>query len=152
MSIGLNRQYPSNLHLPYPLSRHFDRAPSPTPSQASSIYSQGTSIDSLGDMPAIDKVRPIYDSSSAPLEDRMKGDWAGTTRTDGPQNRSVQTSPLDHRIEDTVNEEKGSSSSGSSKGKEVEQVRRFPEEEDEEILKESNSRFVLFPIKFREVS
>jgi len=30
--------------------------------------------------------------------------------------------------------------------------RKFPEEEDEEILKESNSRFVLFPIKYREVS
>jgi len=30
--------------------------------------------------------------------------------------------------------------------------RKFPEEEDEEILKESNSRFVLFPIKYREVN
>jgi len=30
--------------------------------------------------------------------------------------------------------------------------RKFPEEKDEEILKESNSRFVLFPIKYREVS
>ena len=36
--------------------------------------------------------------------------------------------------------------------KEVKKERRFPEEEDEEILKESNSRFVLFPIKYREVS
>ena len=30
-------------------------------------------------------------------------------------------------------------------------VRRFPEEEDEDILKESNARFVLFPIRYREV-
>ena len=32
------------------------------------------------------------------------------------------------------------------------EIRRFPEEEDEDILKESNSRFVLFPIRYREVS
>ena len=39
------------------------------------------------------------------------------------------------------------------KGKQKEKVsRRFPEEEDEEILKESDSRFVLFPIRYREVS
>lgn len=31
-------------------------------------------------------------------------------------------------------------------------ARRFPEEEDEELLRESNDRFVLFPIKYREVS
>lgn len=36
--------------------------------------------------------------------------------------------------------------------KEGKSERKFPEEEDEEILKESNSRFVLFPIKYREVS
>lgn len=38
-------------------------------------------------------------------------------------------------------------------GKEVEPVgRRFPEEDDEDILRESSSRFVLFPIKYHEVS
>lgn len=30
--------------------------------------------------------------------------------------------------------------------------RRFPEEEDEDILRETDDRFVLFPIKYREVS
>lgn len=30
-------------------------------------------------------------------------------------------------------------------------TRRFPEEEDEDILRETNDRFVLFPIKYHEV-
>lgn len=30
--------------------------------------------------------------------------------------------------------------------------RRFPEEDDEDILRESSSRFVLFPIRYHEVS
>lgn len=34
---------------------------------------------------------------------------------------------------------------------EVKPTRRFPEEEDEELLRESEDRFVLFPIKYREV-
>jgi hypothetical protein len=29
--------------------------------------------------------------------------------------------------------------------------RRFPEEEDEDLLRESDDRFVLFPIRYREV-
>ncbi len=41
---------------------------------------------------------------------------------------------------------------GKGKGKEKEGMeRRFPEEEDEDILRESNSRFVLFPIRYRAV-
>jgi len=31
-------------------------------------------------------------------------------------------------------------------------ARRFPEEEDEDLLRETDDRFVLFPIKYREVS
>lgn len=89
----------------------------------------------------------MYDSSST-LDDQMKGDWANI-RTNGNQTDNIETS-LDHRIE--IHEDDASSSTGSRKGKEPEEVRRFPEEEDEEILKESNSRFVLFPIKYREVS
>lgn len=30
-------------------------------------------------------------------------------------------------------------------------ARRFPEEEEEDILRETSDRFVLFPIKYREV-
>lgn len=79
----------------------------------------------------------------------MNSDWASTSITNPPQSASTRT-PLDHRIEDNE-DDISSSGSGTGKGKELE-VRRFPEEEDEEILKESNARFVLFPIKYREVS
>jgi hypothetical protein len=37
-------------------------------------------------------------------------------------------------------------------GEMIKSKRRFVEEEDEEILRESNDRFVLFPIKYHEVS
>lgn len=74
----------------------------------------------------------------------MKSDWSNINGDELP---TFQTPPVDHRIAEDSN-----TSSGSGKGKEPENVRRFPEEEDEEILKESNSRFVLFPIKYREVS
>jgi ribonucleoside-diphosphate reductase subunit M2 len=95
-------------------------------------------------MPQINKVRPMYDSSAS-LEDKMGKEWNTTGSAaseeeegmeillDEPTNKSVvaKTAPAD---------------------KEGKSERRFPEEEDEEILRESNSRFVLFPIKYREVS
>lgn len=42
-----------------------------------------------------------------------------------------------------------SQASGSEGGKALQ--RRFSEEEDEDILRESPSRFVLFPIRYREI-
>lgn len=144
MSIGLQRNHTSTLPLPYPLSRHVDRCPSPTPSHSSSIYSQATSVDSIGDIQRINQNRPMYDSSSS-LDDRMKGDWSGMN---GHAESSPRASPVDDRIAAQNNHEK----SVVAKGKEPEVTRKFPEEEDEEILKESNSRFVLFPIRYREVS
>jgi ribonucleoside-diphosphate reductase subunit M2 len=50
-----------------------------------------------------------------------------------------------------------SSTDGSAAGKEKKagldkERKRFPEEEDEAILIETTERFVLFPIKYREVS
>lgn len=53
-------------------------------------------------------------------------------------------------LDDTVKTEVVSKPAAAEKEGKLE--RKFPEEEDEEILKESNSRFVLFPIKYREVS
>jgi len=84
----------------------------------------------------------MYDSSAS--EDKMGKEWNTTGSAaseeeegmeillDEPTNKSVvaKTAPAD---------------------KEGKSERRFPEEEDEEILRESNSRFVLFPIKYREI-
>lgn len=43
-------------------------------------------------------------------------------------------------------------SNSSQEGKDEKKVSpRFPEEEEEDILRETSDRFVLFPIKYREV-
>jgi ribonucleoside-diphosphate reductase subunit M2 len=95
-------------------------------------------------MPQINKVRPIYDSSAS-LEDKMNRDWQstnGSTPSEEEEGMEILLDEPSKRVEPrkTVLAEK-----------EDKMARRFPEEEDEEILKESNSRFVLFPIKYREV-
>ena len=141
MTTSIHRSQP----LPYPLARHVDRTPSPTPSHASSVFSQATSIDSLGEMPQINKVRPMYDSSSS-LENKMGQDWQAS---DGSV-RSEEEEGMEILLDEPVKQELALKKVPEEKDSKVE--RKFPEEEDEEILKESNSRFVLFPIKYREVS
>lgn len=89
----------------------------------------------------------MYHSQSS-LETKMEG--LDTSGPSSSRTAQVQTSPR----EPTIESRRPSSPvrSPSLKGKEVARESKFPEEEDEEILKESNSRFVLFPIKYREVS
>jgi ribonucleoside-diphosphate reductase subunit M2 len=74
-------------------------------------------------MPDIDTLRPIY-AGQADMYPLKAGE--SSTTGAGP---SVQV----------------------EKGKEEKVTRRFPEEEDEDLLRESTDRFVLFPIKDREV-
>jgi hypothetical protein len=87
----------------------------------------------------------MYHSSSS-LEEKMSRDWqisnGGVTAEEGEG--------MEILLDDDV--AKVSPKRSAPIEKEVKEERRFPEEEDEEILKESNSRFVLFPIKYREVS
>ncbi|EIW69085.1 hypothetical protein TREMEDRAFT_31348 [Tremella mesenterica DSM 1558] len=106
-------------------SRSQTRSSSP----ATSIFSQATSVDDLGDMPTIDKIRPIYHSHSS-LES------AGSDWTMGP---------------DVTETGGGISGPGSGGIKKEKAPKRFPEEEDEDLLRESESRFVLFPIRYREI-
>jgi ribonucleoside-diphosphate reductase subunit M2 len=141
MTTSIHRSQP----LPHPLARHVDRTPSPTPSHASSVFSQATSIDSLGEMPQIDKVRPMYDSSSS-LENKMSQDWQTSNGSVG----SEEEEGMEILLDEPSKKEIALKKVPEEKGGKLE--RKFPEEEDEEILKESNSRFVLFPIKYREVS
>ena len=154
MTAIMSRHETPLLSLPQYLGRIRTRSPSPS----SSVCSQATSVDSIGDMPRIDKIRPIYDSSSS-LEDKME--WLGESPAESSRKRlwTPSTHPMNQRnglskstslpsVHKTPN---GSLTNGHGdvKGK---SPRRFPEEEDEAILRESDSRFVLFPIKFREVS
>lgn len=45
----------------------------------------------------------------------------------------------------------GERATDGAKEGEAKASRKFPEEEEEELLRESTDRFVLFPIKYREV-
>lgn len=131
--------------LPYPLTRHFRRSPSPTPSHSSSICSQATSIDSMGDMPRINAIRPMYHSTSS--IEGTEGTTSGPHSTSPSQRLAHMEIRRDHPCRSQA------PSSPKGKGKEIDPTPlKFPEEADEEILQESNSRFVLFPIKYREVS
>ncbi|ORY27499.1 ferritin-like superfamily [Naematelia encephala] len=101
---------------------HRTRSSSPS---SSSICSRATSIDDIADIARINNMRPLYHPSGS-LEDTMEV----------------------LRI-DEIGE---SSKSPQSDGKKIESVKkRFPEEEDEDLLRESDDRFVLFPIKYREI-
>lgn len=154
MSIGLQRHSystSSTVPLPYPLARHVNRrSPSPTPSHSSSICSQATSIDSIGDMPRINQIRPIYHSSSS------IGGEVGGSRREGESSTNLLKGMGRIGISQEQNESSRTAHSPGlekeGKGKEMDHTPKFPEEADEEILQESNSRFVLFPIRYREVS
>ena len=102
-------------------------------SRSSSICSTATSVDAIEDINRINKFRPMYDSSSS-LENQL-----GSVSLESQQ-RAENADP--NAVE-----------GGKGEGKESTVTsRRFPEEEEEDILKETNDRFVLFPIKYREVS
>ncbi|WWC73378.1 uncharacterized protein I206_107345 [Kwoniella pini CBS 10737] len=93
-------------------------------SSTSSHCSTATSIDDINDISRINIFRPMYDSNAS-LEDHLS---------------SITITNANQSSDETV------------KGKEVEKKqRRFPEEDDEDILRESDDRFVLFPIKYREI-
>ncbi len=67
-------------------------------------------------------------------------------KTQNPQNNRSGSSSMDLQLKSmVVNDDRGHD------GEDEDHRKRFPEEEDEEILRESNSRFVLFPIRYREV-
>lgn len=137
---------------PSPLSRSRGgtRSPSPTPS-TSSICSKATSIEDPGDWPKIDQIRPLYDDiHSRRLNDRF-GQMEVLEDADEPseQSRGEGSSRMSQNPPSDKDRSASHDASGTSeKGKEK---RRFPEEEDEDLLRETNDRFVLFPIKYREV-
>lgn len=102
----------------------------------------------------------MYDSSSS-LDEKMARDWLH--QDENRQEHEAESSRMARDRERNQPNQTGSGSpneEGAHGTKEMEGnhgeekvgTRRFPEEEDEDILKESNSRFVLFPIRYREVS
>jgi ribonucleoside-diphosphate reductase subunit M2 len=138
---------------------HTRRSSSPSRSHSSSVCSRATSIDSLGELARIDLLRPIYHTSSGSipvsaehdqnndqdqgLEEVMSRDWLEDeeARRAGESSKMAMEKSRGRPIN-------GRSSSGAPDETDVKENavkrRRF--------LKESNSRFVLFPIRYREVS
>lgn len=86
-------------------------------------------------MPDIDTLRPMFDykASNDGLYPNHSAVKNGESSTSG--RRASQ-----------------SLAAGKEGDGEMKPTRKFPEEEDEDLLRESNDRFVLFPIKYREVS
>ncbi|WVR08350.1 hypothetical protein IAU60_005405 [Kwoniella sp. DSM 27419] len=127
------------LHHPHASSSTHKLGPLITPrktrssSRSSSVCSTASSSDDIGDISRIDNFRPIYDTSSASyLEDRMARVHVE------PQSPSGGT-------------KQAGGATGKGEKQETSPSRRFPEEEEEDLLRESNERFVLFPIKYREI-
>ena len=81
-------------------------------------------------MPNIDQARPIYERLGILILKEGEG----------------------RNYDDRVNSSGAAGVSRAKEDGEVVKPRRFPEEEEEDLLRESNDRFVLFPIKYREVS
>lgn len=129
----------SNFNSSTPNMATLHQAPPPhrkfgTASRSSSVCSSASTEDSLGGISRINDVRPIYNSSNVSLENKTDA-----TRI---------TPPISPRSLGT--ERSDSNKSGKPAG-EDKVTRKFPEEEEEDILRESDSRFVLFPIKYNEV-
>jgi ribonucleoside-diphosphate reductase subunit M2 len=152
---------------PTTLRRLRERSTSPSSSSASP-RSVATSYNDLGDMPSIDQVRPMYErlrgitlDGNGSAEEGM-GDEAhmgagsvphganGSGRGGQSEERS-RTRPRRSSPTGSIERAKGDKEGNEEEGVTV-QKRRFPEEEEEDLLRESNDRFVLFPIKYREVS
>jgi hypothetical protein len=66
-----------------------------------------------------------------------------------PISKQVEEMDLNRKAPSSSSLDETAEKQGDEDTKKV--PRRFPEEENEDILRETNDRFVLFPIKYREV-
>ncbi|WVQ80337.1 hypothetical protein IAT38_002442 [Cryptococcus sp. DSM 104549] len=155
----------------YPPTTRRSRSTSPS---TSSVCSTATSIDSVGDLPRINGIRPMYDASSSPPLDERLGRMSTHDRPRVAQVNLIMTSPIHEKlggpsrpsgrvqggareglakpVEKVEEVEKAEKPEGKEQeGSVAKASRRFPEEEDEDILRESDSRFVLFPIRYHEI-
>lgn len=134
---------------------HHLQLPSPIPRAASSssVRSAATSADDLTEVIRIDKQRAPYD--------RRLSDMVSCVKLDGPTPATNGTGTKGHKSQSSQSSLSAASGNGCEPATDKKlgssdtlaaPVRRFPEEEDEDILRETEDRFVLFPIKYREVS
>lgn len=133
-------------------------------------------MNDIAEMPAINCFRPLYASSTSPtadsgMDERFERLGLGEGRRNvrggsegGGRERGREMVVDCNRMEVLRDEEaekglhygeqgiKMASRSENGDSTSTVQKKRFPEEEDEDLLRETNDRFVLFPIKYHEVS
>jgi ribonucleoside-diphosphate reductase subunit M2 len=111
------------------------------------VCSRATSIDDISEMERIDKIRPMYHSGTS-LEEGF-GPGSSSSHANGFMDKGESSSKMAIKSSYPCTTDIGMD---QLQGDMFKAKRRFVEEEDEEILRESNDRFVLFPIKYHEVS
>lgn len=100
------------------------------------------------DMERINHIRPMYASTRSIDNASRPGDVEMLASSDQPQVAESSSMAIQRRSPSTK-----VPSIAAVSGKDYHPItaRLFPEEEDEDILRESSDRFVVFPIKYREV-
>ena len=127
--------HPHSKPMPRPKLRR-SRSPSP----ASSICSRATSVDDLEEISRISYIRPMYDSSNS-IDGKLSD--LSLSPNEGPPFPFPSPRANGSHADKPVTKE-GEVVASS--------IKRFAEEEDEDILRETDNRFVLFPIRYRSVS
>ncbi|BEJ13636.1 hypothetical protein CspHIS471_0308100 [Cutaneotrichosporon sp. HIS471] len=135
---------------PHPLQLPSIHPPSRTVS-SSSVRSAATSTEDLAEVIRIDKHRAPYDRRVSDMMAAVKLEEL-TPATNGATNGHFNghTSQSPSAPSSNGHETKARKQVGPPDTL-VAPARRFPEEEEEEILRETEDRFVLFPIKYREI-
>ncbi|KAL1410236.1 Ribonucleotide-diphosphate reductase (RNR), small subunit [Vanrija albida] len=135
-----------HLALPMPL-RHPLSLKSGTSSSASSVCSQGTSIDDMEGMERINNIRPLYASTHS-IDTAARPDDVEMLAREPERVAESSKMAIQRR---SPSPSFSSVAFASGKDYHPATARLFPEEEDEDILRESSDRFVVFPIKYREI-
>lgn len=141
-------------HLSHPHQHLLSRAtPLSRRTSSSSIVSTATSKYDTEEIERINQTqRPLYDHLN--LDKRMERLEVDDSRRNGTLAKSPlsATSPLPEPHVMKATEKAVNGSTESEKVPSTSAVaRKFPEEEDEDILRETSDRFVLFPIKYRDI-
>lgn len=140
-------------HIPHPHQHLLSRStPLSRRTSSSSIVSTATSKYDTEDIERINQTqRPLYDHLN--LEKGMGRLEVDDDRPGDTVERSLASSPLPEiQVVKAVEDAALTNGTKSGKPPSVPAVtRKFPEEEEEDILRETNDRFVLFPIKYRDI-
>lgn len=142
-------------HLSHPHQHLLSRStPLSRRTSSSSIVSTATSKYDTEEIERINQTqRPLYDHLN--IDKRMERLEVDDSRRNGTIAKSplAASSPLpEMQVKRVIEEPDANGDAKSEKVPSTSAVtRKFPEEEEEDILRETSDRFVLFPIKYRDI-